>query len=170
MNYWRDILYNKKLIGAYPDGVGFGNLSSRVSENQFFITGTTTGHLSQLTERQYTLVTQYDFSRNSLSCIGPIRASSESLSHAACYESDPTIGAVIHIHSIELWEKWLNKIPTTPCDVEYGTPEMAYAIRGLCCLARNTGERILVMGGHREGILAFGETMDAAGESILKLQ
>jgi hypothetical protein len=40
INYWREILYNMDLIGAYENGVGFGNISMRIKGgNQFVITG-----------------------------------------------------------------------------------------------------------------------------------
>lgn len=29
INYWREVLYNMDLIGAYENGVGFGNISMR---------------------------------------------------------------------------------------------------------------------------------------------
>ena len=30
INYWREILFNMDLIGAYENGVGFGNISMRI--------------------------------------------------------------------------------------------------------------------------------------------
>ena len=41
INYWREILYNMDLIGAYENGVGFGNISMQdqgrkpVRDNRF---------------------------------------------------------------------------------------------------------------------------------------
>ena len=31
LNRWRQKLYEVKLVGAYPDGIGFGNVSQRVT-------------------------------------------------------------------------------------------------------------------------------------------
>jgi hypothetical protein len=60
INVWRGKLFNKQLIGAYADGTGYGNISSRLAYNTFLITGTATGNISQLTDKHYTLVTGYD--------------------------------------------------------------------------------------------------------------
>ncbi len=34
INYWREVLYNMDLIGAYENGVGFGNISMRIKGGQ----------------------------------------------------------------------------------------------------------------------------------------
>ena len=51
-------------------------------------------------------------------CIGPIQASSASLTHAAIYQANPDINAVIHVHDRDLWENLLDRVPTTArnCD------------------------------------------------------
>ncbi|MGF1494827.1 MAG: class II aldolase/adducin family protein [Microcoleaceae cyanobacterium] len=89
---WRDALYRLGLIGVTPDGIGFGNISQRIGQSeQFVITGTQTGHLPQLQPQHYTVVTQFDLEQNTLICRGPIKASSESLTHAAIYTHQPTV-------------------------------------------------------------------------------
>src|ERR1035437_4719757 len=113
INHWRNILFNNKLIGVYPNGVGYGNISIRLTENEFLISGTSTGHLENLTNKHYSRVIDYNFERNALTCKGPIKASAESLTHAAIYEMDQKIQAIIHIHNKQMWNKLLNKIPTT---------------------------------------------------------
>jgi ribulose-5-phosphate 4-epimerase/fuculose-1-phosphate aldolase len=71
-------------------------------------------------------VVAYDFAENWLRCEGPTVASSESLTHAAVYESEPTVFSVIHGHDVKLWAALLEEEATaTPKGVEYGTPEMA---------------------------------------------
>ena len=100
INIWRDKLYALGLIGVYDDGIGFGNISMRYQGNTFIIIGSATGGLKQLNENHFTLVTRYDLEQNSLECKGPIIASSESLTHAAIYESAPEIHAVIHVHNL----------------------------------------------------------------------
>ena len=89
INAWRDRLYKHGLIGSYSNGIGFGNISIRTDINSFLITGSATGNLKKLNENHYVQVNEYDFLQNSLTCSGPIKASSESLSHA-----------VIHIHNM----------------------------------------------------------------------
>lgn len=168
LNVWRDKLYTLKLIGAYPNGIGYGNISTRLSDNKFLISGSSTGIFEHLTGDHYTRVTEYNFEQNKLTCEGPIQASSESLTHAAVYESCKYAKAVIHIHNKPMWERLINKIPTSSIDVEYGTPEMAYEIHRLFRDTDLETKRILVMGGHEEGIISFGKDLDEAGKVILE--
>jgi L-ribulose-5-phosphate 4-epimerase len=109
-----------------------GNLSVRdgVSGN-FYITGSATGGLPELTPTDCVRVVAYDFARNWLRYEGAAIPSSESLTHAAIYESDPTISAVVHCHDSVLWRACLDRIPTTSKAIAYGTPEMAYEIMRL---------------------------------------
>jgi len=167
LNNWRDKLYQLKLIGAYSNGIGYGNISIRLESNVFLITGSATGHLKKLSAKHYTRVTSYNFAKNTLTCEGPIRASSESLTHAAIYEANKEVNAVIHIHSKPLWDKLLCTIPTTSPAVEYGTPQMALEIGRLFNETDLNTKRILVMAGHEEGIIAFGKDLDDAGSIIM---
>jgi ribulose-5-phosphate 4-epimerase/fuculose-1-phosphate aldolase len=168
INKWRDTLYNLGLIGAYDNGIGFGNISIRLNNHTFLITGSATGGLTQLNENHYVVVNEYNLKRNSLTCIGPIKASSESLSHAVIYECSQDTKAVIHIHNIGLWEKLIHNVPTTREDIEYGTPDMANEIIRLFEETSVKDKKMIVMGGHREGIITFGKTLDEAGEILLK--
>jgi L-ribulose-5-phosphate 4-epimerase len=168
LNLWRNKLYDLGLIGLNKDGIGFGNISVRYQQNQFIITGSATGKYERLTNEHYTLVTAYDLYKNSLTAVGPVIASSESLTHATIYESDPDILAVIHIHSRLIWETLLNKIPTTDSNVEYGTPEMAFEIFRLFKETNLKDKKILVMAGHEEGIVSFGRKLNEAGRIILE--
>ena len=167
LNILRDKLYFLDLIGADENGIGFGNISIRFKNNTFIITGAATGRLNKMNESHYVLVNQYDLANNSLICTGPVKASSESLSHAAVYECSPQTNAVIHVHNIGMWEKLIYKVPTTSEDVPYGTPEMANEIKRLFNETPVTVEKILVMGGHREGIIAFGPTLEEAGKILI---
>lgn len=167
INLWRDKLYQLGLIGAYENGVGFGNISVRSEGNTFIISGSSTGHLARLNENHYVLVEAYDFMENGLTCRGPIKASSESLSHAAVYESSPQTMSVIHIHNLEMWQQWMDKVPTTNKEIDFGTPEMAHDIQWLIHESDFQGEGMIVMGGHKEGIITFGKTLAAAGNILL---
>lgn len=170
LNYWRNELWQRQLIGSYPDGIGYGNISIRVPRSgQFYISGTATGGIPELDQTHYPLVERCDPTLNTLWCRGLIRASAESMSHAAVYESNPEIGAVVHIHNRQLWEKYLDVLPSTDKKVEYGTPEMAYEISRIMTLPMVMDKKIFVMGGHEEGIIAFGETIEAASLVILEL-
>ena len=168
INNWRTKLHNLKLIGVYETGIGFGNISCKNADNSFFITGSATGQKTELSIQDYAHVTKWDFKQNHLKCIGNTKASSESLSHAATYESDKNLGAVIHIHSIEMWKKYQNILPTTSKEIQYGTPKMAYAIAKLLQSANTKEKGIIIMGGHEEGILTFGKNIDQAGKILLE--
>lgn len=167
INKWRDKLYRLGLIGAYDDGIGFGNISIRFKNNSFIITGSATGNIHELNENHYVLVNEYDLMKNSLTCKGPIKASSESLSHAVIYECSPDTNAVIHIHNIDIWKKLIDRVHTTNKDVPYGTPEMANEIKRLFKESNVNDENIIVMGGHKGGIIFFGKDLDIAGKNIL---
>jgi L-ribulose-5-phosphate 4-epimerase len=168
LNLWRDKLYTLGFIGVYPNGIGYGNLSIRLHNRLFLITGTATGGIKTLTNEHYTTVTDYSFEHNSLTCHGSIKASAESLTHAAVYESAVEANAVIHIHSKALWDKLINQVPTTSAGVEYGTPQMALEIKRLFKETNLNEQKILVMAGHEEGIVSFGSDLEEAGNIILK--
>jgi L-ribulose-5-phosphate 4-epimerase len=106
LNACRRKLLKQRLMGVDSNGVGFGNLSVRDgSTTNFYITGSATGGLPELTLTDCARVVAYDFARNWLRYEGAAIPSSESLTHAAIYESDPTIFAVIHCHDSDLWQR-----------------------------------------------------------------
>ena len=168
INVWRDIMYKQGFIGVYDDGIGFGNISVRCEDQTFLITGSSTGEFEKLNENHYSLVTNYNLLQNSLTCKGPIKASSESLTHALIYECSPETNAVIHIHNIDMWNNLIHKVPTTKIEATYGTPEMANEIKRLFSESEVAAEKIIVMGGHKEGIISFGSTLEEAGNILLK--
>ncbi len=168
LSKWRQIMYEKGLIGAYTNGIGYGNISVRADSNRFYISGTATGRLKLLEEKHCALVNSWSFGENSLKCTGMINASAESLSHAAIYETLPRVGAVIHIHHKGMWDKYFDSLLTTSSNVTYGSPEMAREIQQIVRKIKAHQENLLVMGGHEEGIIAWGETLNDAGEIILK--
>lgn len=168
LNHWRDKLYQLGLIGVYDNGIGFGNISIRdTNPNRFIVSGTQTGGLPKLTPAHYVTVTDFDLDCNSLTCQGAIKASSESLTHAAAYQANPSINAVIHVHHRPLWERLMDKVPTTSRDCAYGTPEMAREISRICRDNITTSPKILVMSGHDEGMITFGHNLDEAGQILL---
>jgi L-ribulose-5-phosphate 4-epimerase len=169
---WRDALWERELVGALPDGIGYGNLSVRLEEagrEAFLITGSGTGGMPKLSVDHLAVVTEYSTERNWLRCRGGTRASSESLTHAAIYEGCPHVVGVIHIHSSALWNRHLGKLPTTPQGIEYGTPEMAAALHDLAVEIDPERPGVVVMGGHPDGLMVFGTDLDAAGSRVLAL-
>jgi len=169
LNAYRRKLLQLRLIGVDSNGVGFGNLSIRDgTTNNFYITGSATGGLPELTLANCARVVAYDFKRNWLRCAGAAVASSESLTHAAVYESDTRAGAVIHCHDSKLWTALLNQAPTSSKAVEYGTPEMAYEVLRLFNLSDVKSRKILVMAGHEGGIVAFGRDLEEAFAVLMR--
>jgi len=169
--HWRDQMYVLGLIGfdkTYQ--VGYGNISAKsANARSFVISGTQTGHIAKLGWEYYTEVTHYDIEANALKCTGPVKASSESLTHAAIYEADSRINCIIHIHHNEHWPKLLNHVPTTNVAVPYGTPEMAYEIKRLFAQEKVKSGDIIAMAGHEGGLISFGSNLAAAAEPYLKL-
>lgn len=168
LNLWREIMYNKGLIGMYPDGIGFGNISIRCEGNTFLISGSATGGIPVLDKSHYALVTNYNLETNSLVCKGPINASSESLTHASIYECSISTNAVIHVHNLALWKRLMYEVPTSSDQVPYGTPEMANEIKRLFEETNLSNEKIIVMGGHEEGIISFGKNLEEAANVLLE--
>ncbi|MEB3213655.1 MAG: class II aldolase/adducin family protein [Leptolyngbyaceae bacterium] len=166
---WRDRMFAAGFIGTYPDGIGYGNISLRLKGHTFVISGTQTGHLDRTDASHYTLVDHWDIEQNTLHCTGPLKASSESLTHAALYAFSPAIQAVIHIHHRGLWQTHQGQLPTTRVTVPYGTPAMAHEMWRLFHEADLHHQHILVMAGHEEGLLAFDETLEAAAQRLLSL-
>ena len=163
LNACRRKLVQLRVIGVDSNGVGFGNLSMRDgATNNFYITGSATGGLPELTLADCARVVAYDFKRNWLQYEGAAVPSSESLTHAAVYESDAATGAVIHCHASKLWTTLLNQAPTSSKAVDYGTPEMAYEIARLFKVTDVRTRKILVMAGHKGGILVFGRNLEEA--------
>ena len=166
LNTWRDTLYKLKLLGVTKGGIGYGNISCRYKDN-FVISGSGTGKLKHLTNEHYATVIDYTVKENKLTAVGPVIASSESLTHAMIYKNQPAINAVFHVHHFALWKKLLNKVPTTHIDVAYGTPAMANEIVRLFKETDLASEKIFVMAGHEEGIVSFGKDVNEAGNILL---
>ncbi len=166
--YWRQKLFQSHLIGAYPNGIGFGNISIRYLDNQFIISASATGNKSQLDASDFALVDEFDIDKNWLSCIGNSPASSESLSHAAIYSILPKVNAVVHIHHLGLWKKQLNVLPTSDPQAKFGSPEMAYSLKEL--IENKKEEKgTIIMGGHEEGILFYGNSLQEIDQNISDL-
>ena len=163
LNKARQELYDCNLIGAYPNGIGFGNISQRIKgTTQFYISGSATGNYAKLTGAHYSKVRSFDLEKNSLTCSGPIVASSESMSHAVIYQVCDWVNAVIHVHHLEYWQKLLHQVPTTDRSATYGSPEMAFSIIDLLKTTNLPETKLFVMEGHREGIFAFGKNLEEA--------
>jgi len=169
LNAYRRKLLDLHLIGVDSNGIGFGNLSVRDGATKnFYITGSATGGIHELTLANCAKVVAYDFERNQVRYEGSAMPSSESLTHAAIYESDATAGAIVHCHCSRLWAAVLNEAPTTSKAAEYGTPEMAYDIMQLFTRTNAQTRKIVVMAGHEGGILTFGKDLEDAFAVLIR--
>jgi hypothetical protein len=168
LNAGRDLLYKRGLIGMYENGIGYGNISLRTGEKEFVISGSATGGIERLMPTHYTRVTDYDMHNNYIKCEGPLRASSESMTHAAIYTAVPECLAVAHAHHLDLWRELLGEMPTTSDLAEYGTPELAVETLHLAKKSETRRKQLIVLGGHREGIISFGASPLEAAEKIVE--
>jgi ribulose-5-phosphate 4-epimerase/fuculose-1-phosphate aldolase len=168
---WRRPLFKAGLVGHYADlNIGYGNLSVRADGGGLFvISGTQTGHLPRTDRRHYALVTRANIEENSVTCVGETQASSETLTHAAIYELDLSINAVVHVHSAMLWARLKHSAPTTDPDVAYGTPEMASEFKRLYRETSLPDTGVAVMAGHESGLVSLGLNLQEATLRILSL-
>jgi ribulose-5-phosphate 4-epimerase/fuculose-1-phosphate aldolase len=170
LNLWRNRLHEAGLVGYYEQaGVGYGNVSIRAGGREFIISGTQTGHIAQTGVEHYARVIDYSIGGNRVTCRGPVQASSEALTHAALYELNGAIGGIAHVHSARLWQAYLDQLPTTNSAVAYGTPAMAGEFRRLYRETSLAETGVAVMGGHAEGVVAFGAGIAEAANRILAL-
>lgn len=90
------------------------------------------------------------------------------MTHGAIYDLSPSIRYVLHAHSPHLWALAdVLRIPTTNPDVPYGTPDMAMEVRRLSQDTTLLDRKILSMGGHEDGIITFGKTIEEAGVVLM---
>jgi hypothetical protein len=172
---WKDLnevrtkLHDLHIVGVRADGVGFGNVSIRLTGNQFLISGTATGAERELTPDGYCTVISIDSPGNRVVSAGPIHASSESMTHGAIYQSCPEARCVIHIHSRNIFDGMIrDRCLSTPREAEYGTPEIAAAIARCVARSGKTGADI-VLAGHDEGVISYAPSIAAAYNRVLHL-
>ncbi|HHY57908.1 MAG TPA: class II aldolase/adducin family protein [Chloroflexi bacterium] len=177
LNAWRKLMVLTKLIGQNPHlygGYGYGNISCRLDKivradgrHPFIITGTQTGGKADLTAEDYVVVTACYPEENRLVAEGPIKPSSEALTHGAVYALDSQIFWVLHVHSPEIWHNAeALGVPMT-ANVPYGTPEMAAEVKRLYIESDLPAKRIFGMAGHEDGVVSYGRTAEEAGFTML---
>ena len=166
---WHERMHALGLISQDPArylGYAYGNMSHRLANNEFLISGTQTGGLAKLTNKHYAHVDNCDINNNSVSSHGPVKPSSECMSHAAIYAARPDIMSVIHVHSPLIWlQHEALQLTSTPADIGYGTPEMAAAIRD--CIKHS--DDCIAMLGHEDGVICFASDINTAGQQLLTL-
>ena len=156
LNAARSKLFELGLIGAYPNGIGYGNLSLRQAGTQFVISASATGAAPTLGQDQFCLVEAFSIERNFVRSRGALPASSESMTHGAIYLANPVVQCVIHVHSRPLFDALLAQgAAHTGADIAYGTPAMAQAVMRLV-QTQPVLPVLFVMAGHAEGVVAYG--------------
>ncbi|ACY17059.1 class II aldolase/adducin family protein [Haliangium ochraceum] len=171
---WRRVLLSLGMIGREPHlyaGAGYGNVSARVGppsspmgRRAMLITGTQTGGLPELGIEDLCLIERYDYRDNRVWSTGLIEPSSETMTHGAIYDLSPHIRFAFHGHCAPIWQRARRLgIPQTRPEIAYGTPEMAAEMRRLYQSTGLPEQRVLAMGGHEDGIVAFGHTAEQAG-------
>jgi hypothetical protein len=175
---WREIMYMTQLVGQDPrlyGGAGYGNVSGRVGPpgsakgaRAMVITGTQTGGAADIGMDQFCLVERYDYRTNRVWSRGLIEPSSETMTHGAIYDLSPHIRFVFHVHSPVIWRRARALgIATSDSSVPYGTPEMAAEVQRLYRSSALPETRILAMGGHEDGVIAFGHSAADAGTVLI---
>jgi hypothetical protein len=175
---WREVMGKLELVGQDParyGGAGYGNVSARVGppslprgKRAMLITGTQTGGIQKLGPAELCLVERYDYAENRVVSRGAVEPSSETMTHGAIYDLSPAIRFVFHAHSPVIWRAASAlRIPTSDARVAYGTPEMAREVQRLYFGSALPALRILAMGGHEDGIIVFGESAEAAGQTLV---
>ena len=163
----RSRLYALGLIGAYSDGIGFGNISLRYKKkNSFVITATQTGELPKLSAAYYSLVKKVNFKKFTTYAIGPSKPSSEAITHACIYNINPQINAVIHVHNEKIWKYMLENDYLSTNDTEYGTLQMVEDVRSIYQDIDPFLNNAFVMKGHFEGVVTFGKTLADAEKTL----
>ncbi|MCI0653289.1 MAG: class II aldolase/adducin family protein [Methylococcaceae bacterium] len=176
---WRTLLYKLGLIGQDPrryGGLGFGNISQRIEEapdagdgmSRFIISGTQTGSAERLDDDQFCIVTAASIRENRIVAEGPVKPSSEALTHAAVYHGRPEVRVVMHVHSPELWRATHRLgIPSIGRTVAYGTPEMADRVHDLISSPGKPSAGIFSMLGHEDGIVSYANAAESAGNLLI---
>jgi len=163
INTARQTLFNLELIGVYNNGLSYGNVSiKKPFDNNFIISASDTGKIPSLHKAHYVTITSCNWQNNTCNYKGTYLPSSETLSHYIIYESCKQINAVIHIHHFALWARLKGIYPTTNENVEYGSVAMVKEIINLFDTTDLSNKKVLVMGGHKEGIMIFDSSIEEA--------
>lgn len=177
---WREILARTGLVGQAPGrygGFGYGNVSARTGppsaprrRRPFLITGTQTSGKACMSLDDFCLVETCDPGRNRVASRGLVMPSSESMTHGALYDLGSHIRFVFHAHSPVIWRRARAlRLPTTDPAVPYGTRRMAAEVERLYRQTALAETRVLAMGGHEDGIIAFGRSAADAGTALVIL-
>lgn len=175
INSWRLLLLRLQLLGQDParyEGLAYGNVSVRAcsDSDQFLISATQTSAKELLAAADICLVEQVNLAANTLQACGVSKPSSEALTHASVYQTQPAVRAVIHVHSQEIWRYTAAlALPSTAAHIAYGTPDMALAVAELLRTQFAYRFGVFSMLGHADGVVAFADSLAAAAGLIIQV-
>lgn len=162
----RTKLFDLNLIGV-EGNVSFGNVSKRVKGNEFVITASNTGQLRVLEPKHFVIVNFVQLETNYVEYSGKMPPSSETLTHFAIYSTFQKANYVVHFHNFRIWNRFKNRIPTTPEDKTYGTVELARAVIDIKSEFRTEPKSgVIALGGHESGMLVFGDSIEIVLKEI----
>lgn len=176
LEHYRNKLFKLGWIGEL-EGIGYGNISSRIDSDKFIITCSQSQGLLDLEPQNYCTIIRFNIEKNEVSYDGLNEPSSEAMTHAAIYQACSEVNAIIHVHNKKIWESQSKDFAYTPIDAEYGSPALAYAIIDLfrhnnfeikmdysteitSKKNRDIKKNIIIMNGHEDGVLAFGRNLE----------
>ena len=141
----------------------FGNASIRLEGSgkiRFLISGKRGGRFP--IEDDYLCLVEYDTAREVFASQGPIEPATEYLLHGTVYRLSPA-RAVLHSHSPEIWSAAGRLgMPCTGERIANKTPEMVKSIERLFQETDVRERGIFALPGHRDGVVAFGESPEKA--------
>lgn len=175
---WRRVLRGLGVLGQDParyGGYGFGNISVRVppfptppGRRRFLVSATQTSGRAAVTLADFALVERYDLAGNRVESRGSALPSSEALTHGAVYDLSSEVRAVLHVHAPELWRRAAElDLPLTSPGLREGTAELATEIRRLRPAWVLAAGGLVAMGGHEDGLIAFGRSEEEAGQRLV---
>jgi hypothetical protein len=170
LGLYRSKLRDQKFIGQDVSGIGFGNISVKAkNETGFFITISGGAIRESISQADLAWVKSWSFAENIVRFEGPGTPSAETLTHAAIYDANRSVGAILHIHNRSVWDWLVAHGEATADAAEYGTAAMAETVQEfLNRSARLTN--VFAMSGHEEGVLALGLNLAEAYASLMSIQ
>lgn len=158
--HWCSVFHKENLTPIHESGTA-GNLSFRVKNEKFIITGAGLIGKCTLTPADFVFVEDCNIAERSVVVSGERLPSSESMMHFAIYKNLPEVNAIFHGHHHGLLHSAKRMgIPITSRVCPYGSEKLIESI--LPMLGKTNFFMI-----REHGFLSLGKTMDEAGENVL---
>ncbi len=163
--HWHQVMRRLGWLGRQANrygGCAYGNLSMRSGDDgRFIVSATQTGDAA-LNQQRVCEVLSCDLQRNQVVARGPMKPSSEALTHGAVFRLSADINWVFHIHQPTIWQHaQALGLPMTDPQIAYGTPAMAREMRRLFD-PWGLSQGLLAMAGHEDGIISFASNAETA--------